>query len=228
MAIMVPDEPGADPLPSSHERRRFDLAHAWTNTVAGLAALALSAYNFVQLERDPDVDVALPHIVRVAQGNDVWLYLQPTLSTRLETQKVEVITGAELKVERADLNGTKPSFFWDETGSFSYDPQAKGLNYQRVADPSPLVVSRDKPQQPVMLFNAVGWGFVTGRYEGTLTLTRGSGRSPLVSRFCLMISTEAAATFKEIGQFTHRDFRDDVPNTNGRGASKGCYILSPV
>ncbi|MET7295644.1 hypothetical protein ABZS79_26515 [Streptomyces griseoloalbus] len=221
---MVSDATSTPSPADGQPRRRFDLAHSWTNTVAGLAALALSAYNFIQLERDPDVDVSLPHIVRVAQGQDVWLYLQPTLSTRLETQKVEVVTEARLKMERSDGDGERSAFFWDETGSFSYDADTKQLTYQRVADPSPLIVSRDKPQQPVMLFNAVGWNFAPGRYEGTLTLNRASGRSPLVSRFCVMVSDQAAASFKKVGQFTHRDFRDDVPNTD----SRTCYVLSPI
>jgi hypothetical protein len=225
---MVSDESSPSTRSSGQRRKHFDVAHTWTNTVAGLVALALSVYNFIQLERDPDVDVALPHIVRVAQGDDVWLYLQPTVSTRLETQQVEVVTEARLEAHRADGNGTAPAFIWDESGSFSYDPQAKSLTYQRAADPSPLVVSRDKPQQPVMVFNAVGWNFVPGKYEATLTLRRASGRSPLKSRFCLMVSDEALALFKKTGENTFQSFRDDLPRkiANTTGSSKGCHVLA--
>ncbi|MFJ3304971.1 hypothetical protein ACIPSA_17955 [Streptomyces sp. NPDC086549] len=35
----------------------------------------------------PAVDVSLPHIVRIAQGKDTWLYFQPTLSTRVKTER---------------------------------------------------------------------------------------------------------------------------------------------
>ncbi|BBC31329.1 hypothetical protein SGFS_026230 [Streptomyces graminofaciens] len=225
---MVSDE--TSPSARSHEQRRkhFDVAQAWTNTVAGLVALALSAYNFIQLERDPEVDVALPHIVRVSQGRDVWLYLQPTVSTRLETQQVEVVTEARLEAHRADGDGTSPAFIWDEAGAFSYDPEAKSLTYQRVADPSPLVVNRDKPQQPVMVFNAVGWNFTPGRYEATLTLHRTSGRNPLKSRFCLMVSDEALALFKKTGENTFQSFRDDLPEkvANTTRSSKDCHVLA--
>jgi hypothetical protein len=217
----------AQPNGDGRSRKRFDLAHSWTSTVAGLVALALSVYNFIVLEQEPEVDVAFPHIVRVAQGGDTWVYLQPTLSARLDTEEVEVITEAKLDV-RPDGKGATASFFWDESGAFSYDASAKVLTYQRNADPGPLVVSQTMPQQPVMLFSAIGWNFTAGRYEGTLTLKRASRRTPLTRRFCLVVSKEAVSLFRKTGENTFQSFRNDLP---ARGAStaessKDCHVLS--
>ncbi|GGY07839.1 hypothetical protein [Streptomyces hiroshimensis] len=218
-----------DTVAEARPRRRHEQAHAWAATLAGVVALALSIYNLVALQREPAVDVALPHITRVAQGKDTWLYFQPTLSTRVKTERVEVINQVEFHLQPA-ASGTKaPAFFWDETGSFSYNATAHNLTYQRVADPSPLLVSQSTPQQPLLLFNAVGWGFAEGRYEGTLVLRRASGKAPLRKSFCMVVSKGAAATMRGAGQYQFHDFRDDVPGSDARKAeSEGCYVLSPV
>ncbi|WFB06837.1 hypothetical protein LRS74_07115 [Streptomyces sp. LX-29] len=218
-------EPPQESAPA--RRRRHETVHAWAGTVAGLVALALSAYNFLALHREPEVDVRLPHIVRIAQGKDVWLYLQPTLSTRFKAEQAEVITQAELRMRATARRAKAPAFFWDETGAFSYDAARQELTYQRAADPGPLLIDQDTPNQPLMLFNAVGWNFRPGRYEGTLRLHRSGGRAPLDRDFCLLVSPEAATAFREAGQFTFRDFRDDVPGAGPRSA-RGCYTLSPV
>ncbi|MGV9992083.1 hypothetical protein [Streptomyces sp. NPDC003374] len=172
------------------------------------------------------MDVTLPHIARVAQGKDTWLYLQPTLSTRLRTERVEIVTHVELRLRPVGGSVRAPAFFWDETGSFSYDHTTHRLTYERVADPGPLVVAQGAPQQPLLLFNAVGWNLAAGRYDGTLTFRRASGQRPLRKRFCLVVSQGAAATIREAQQYTFHDFRNDVPGSDpGR---TGCYVLSPV
>ncbi|MER6996179.1 hypothetical protein [Streptomyces sp. NPDC000410] len=210
--------------------RRFDSAHLWVTTATGLVALAISLYNLAELQRKPDIDVTLPHIIRIAQGKDVWLYLQPTMSTRVRTQDVEVVMKAELRLRPtgAIAKSDEPEFFWDETGSWTYDFGKNSIFYRRDADPVPLLVSQDKPQQPTILFNAIGWNFRPGRYEGSLNLHRASESEPLVSRFCLEVSKESVKRFRSAGQRKQFSFRDDVPGSAGGSRSPGCYRLSPV
>ncbi|MEE4424601.1 MULTISPECIES: hypothetical protein [Streptomyces] len=38
-----------------------------------------------------------------------------------------------------------------------------------------VLVSQSTPQQPLLLFNAVGWNFRADRYDGTPVLRRASG-----------------------------------------------------
>ncbi|WP_367136845.1 MULTISPECIES: hypothetical protein [Streptomyces] len=221
----TPQPPPAEPTP----KKRYEQAQAWVATLAGVLALGLSIYNLLALQREPSVDVALPHITRVAQGKDTWLYFQPTLSTRVKTERVEVINQVELQLRPTTAGAKQPAFFWDETGSFSYNAKANSLTYQRVADPSPLLISQSTPQQPLFLFNAVGWSFSEGRYEGTLVLKRASGQDPLKKNFCLVVSKEAATTMQGAGQYKFHDFRYDVPGSETqRAEAKGCYVLSPV
>ncbi|MFD7441008.1 hypothetical protein [Streptomyces sp. NPDC059909] len=209
--------------------RRFESVHLWITTATGLVALVVSLYNFAELQREPDIDVTLPHLVRISQDKDVWLYLQPTLSTRIKTQEVEVVMNAELRLKPTGpiANSSKPEFFWDETGTWTYGLKANELSYQRVADPVPLLVSQDKPQQPTILFNAIAWNFQPGRYEGTLRLHRASRPEPLVSRFCLDISEQALKQFQSGGQRRFFSFRDDLPASAGGSRSSGCYRLPP-
>ncbi|MEU3911428.1 MULTISPECIES: hypothetical protein [unclassified Streptomyces] len=197
--------------------------------MVGVVALGLSIYNWQALQDEPAVDVALPHITRIAQGKDTWLYFQPTLSTRIKTERVEVITKVELELEPVAAPGKRPVFFWDETGSFSYNAASHDLTYQRVADPSPLLVSQSAPQQPLLLFNAVGWNFAEGRYQGTLVLHRASGLKPLRKQFCLVISKDAVSIMRKADQYKFHDFRDDVPAIQWELRLPGsCYALSPV
>ncbi|MGX5188435.1 hypothetical protein ACWKT5_38500 [Streptomyces avermitilis] len=109
--------------------RRFDAAHMWISSVAALVALSLSLYNFVLVQRQPDTDVALPHIVRIAQGDEVWFYLQPTLSTRVETTQTEVITQVELRMRAPGPRTRQPVLYWDESGTFTYDRTDHTLSY---------------------------------------------------------------------------------------------------
>lgn len=220
-------EPGPDdgspnrPTPQVG-RRRFEHIHAWVSSLAALTALAFSLYNFISVQRQPDTDVTLPHIVRISQGADVWFYLQPTLSTRVESTQAEVIPRVDLRMYPSNLGSRKPTFFWDESGAFTYDPTQKTLNYDWKADPSPLLVSRDKPQQPLMLFTATSWNFSAGNYEGRLTLHREGSNKPLTADFCLTLSTSAINSLRSHGQNSWIGFRDDVPEAR----AKGCYILT--
>ncbi|MGW7255371.1 hypothetical protein [Streptomyces sp. NPDC054834] len=176
-------------------RRRFEPAQAWMGTLVGVAAFGLSVYNLLALRQEPVVDVSLPHIARIAQGEDTWLYFQPTLSARVKAERVEVITQVELRLRPATAHTRAPVFFWDETGSFSYSVASHRLTCQRVADPSAFLVSQGTPQQPLLPFNALGWGFAEGRYDGSLVLRRAGGQTPLREAFCVMVSRSAAATW---------------------------------
>ncbi|MBZ9594180.1 hypothetical protein NRK68_03065 [Streptomyces yangpuensis] len=205
------------------ERRRFDAVHLWITTGASLIALAVSLYNLVVLHRQPDVDVALPHVVRLEprgpEGN-VHLFLQPTISSRVRAEDVEIITDAELRLLPGDPKLARPAFYWDESGTYSYDHASNRLSYQRTADPTPLVVAQDSPQQPTLLFNAHAWTVGPGRYEGMLVLHRASTGSPIEKPFCLTVSAAAVRAFTAAPERTFFELRDDVPGTPG-----ACYAF---
>ncbi|WP_406492358.1 hypothetical protein OHB06_15705 [Streptomyces sp. NBC_01604] len=214
--------------PDMHEQRRshFDLAHSWANTVAGVAALFLAAFNFFTIHREPDVDVSLPHIVRLGQGSEeVWVYLQPTVSTKRNTEKVELVNAVKLDIRHSDKNVSRPTFFWDESGTLRYDPKSHESNYHKLSDPVPFFVGTGKPQQPLLLFTATGWDFKPGRYEGTLTLERESESAPLTKSFCLTIEKEDISRIKSSSYWS---FRNDLPTKKPDSSAefKDCYVLS--
>ncbi|MFG2341014.1 hypothetical protein [Streptomyces yangpuensis] len=204
-------------------RRRFDAVHLWSTTVTGAAALGIALYSLVALKAGPETDVTLPHVVRIAQGNDVWLFLQPTMSTRHRTETVEVIDGARLELRGKSPSGPLPAFYWDELGSFSYNFDSNDLSYQRIADPGPLLVTQDKPQQPLMVFVAEGWVFRPGRYEGELTLRRSGDRGTFTREFCILVTADVMAKFKSGGQRRYFEFRNDRPRASGEAPRSSCY-----
>ncbi|MFB7982887.1 hypothetical protein [Streptomyces vinaceus] len=211
--------------PERHPRRgRVEQVHLWSSTVTALAALGLSLYSFAALRRSPDIDVTLPHVLRISQDADVWAILQPTMSSRLNSQDIEVVTNVGLALWPGGVAGqpSTPRFYWENNVSWKYDPQTGDLKHEPVSDPAPLVVGQNMPQQPVMHFVAAGWAFRPGRYEGTLTLTRASSRKPLIERFCLDITQKDLGQFRSGGQFRQIEFRNDVPPAAGRRGD--CYV----
>ncbi|MFD6936902.1 hypothetical protein ACFWAP_12210 [Streptomyces goshikiensis] len=205
--------------PERHpRRRRFEQAHLWSSTVTGLVALGLSLYSFAALRRSPEIDVSLPHVLRISQEKDVWVILQPTMSSRLNTEDVEVVTDVRLALRPSGTTGVSPTprFYWENNVSWKYDEQTGGLKHNPVSDPAPLVVSQSMPQQPVIHFIAAGWNFQPGRYEGTVTLSRASSRASITKRFCLNITEEDLGQFRSGGQFRQFEFRNDVPPSASR------------
>ncbi|MDK9494705.1 hypothetical protein QEZ40_002385 [Streptomyces katrae] len=71
-------------------RSRFDAVHKWSATIAAVAALAFSLYNFTELQRKPEIDLTLPHFMRIGvKGNDVRFFVQPTVSARVRPQATD-------------------------------------------------------------------------------------------------------------------------------------------
>ncbi|MFF8432130.1 hypothetical protein ACF07Y_44795 [Streptomyces sp. NPDC016566] len=151
-------------------RTRFDNVHKWSATLAAVAALAFSVYNFTELQKKPRIDVTLPHLFRTGpRDNGIAFEIQPTVSTRFKTQDVEVIRDARLQLNPVgSISSTKkPIFYWRETGKYEYDPTSDHINYQWASDPAPFVVSQDQPQQPTLNFWADNWTFQSGQYRAS-------------------------------------------------------------
>ncbi|MEU2588342.1 hypothetical protein ABZ612_36965 [Streptomyces avermitilis] len=212
----------------SRGRRQFDAVHKWSATAAAAVALTFSIYNFFELNRSPVVDVTLPHILRITQGKDVWFYIQPTVSTRLNTQAVEVIEDASLQLYPIGSisRSKRPTFFWNSNVEWTYDFKSDLLNYKFASDPAPLIVSQEKPQQPTIGFESDDWKFQPGRYEGLLQLHRFKNRTPLVKKFCLEITKEAIDAFRSGDPRDWYLFRNDVTSSSSHKKS-GCYSFLP-
>ncbi|MEV7384408.1 hypothetical protein [Streptomyces lydicus] len=204
----------------------FESFHKWASTVAGVAALAISLYNFTELQQNPQIDVTLPHTLRLGQeGKASVIYVQPTVSTRLKTQSVEVVRDTRLDVIPAGSTSSsaRPVFYWSASGTWAYDFNADSIDWRWIGDPAPFIVSQDKPQQPTLRFQANDWSFRPGRYKGVLKLSRSGGRNALFQTFCLMMPKEAVKEIREGPKRTIYFFRNDVPRSSSSSASSGCY-----
>ncbi|MGW6905599.1 hypothetical protein [Streptomyces sp. NPDC054940] len=211
----------------SHRRPSVEAVHKWSATIAGLIALAFSIYNFIELKREPEIDATAPHAISIGQPSkkNTLLYIQPTVATRFKTQDVEVIRDARLRITPTGSisSSKKPDFYWFETGEWAYDIASDGISFRRTSDPAPFIVSQDKPQQPTLLFAAVGWIFQPGRYEISLELHRSSNHEPLTMNSCLTISKKAASVLHRGGVRGTYQFRDDQPGYGSGKNSSACY-----
>ncbi|MFD3580437.1 hypothetical protein [Streptomyces sp. NPDC058644] len=202
---------------------RFGVLHLWSSTLAGVVALGISLYNLSTLHESPKIDATLPHLLRIGQGENVYLFLQPTISARHQTQDVEVVTSMQLDLwpDGQDNAAKRPRFFWDDSIVWKVNQKTAGLDYVHAEDPAPLVVNQDKPQQPIASFIAKDWNLTPGRYQGKLTLHRASRPEPLTEEFCLTISSDDLKEFTTPGNGTYFVFRNDDPESVDRHAD--CY-----
>lgn len=170
----------SDESSTASRRNHFAAVHTWAATAAGVVALALSIYNFAELQQKPKIDLALPHLMRIGlDGKDTHFYIQPTVSTRVKTQDVEVIHNARFQLTpTGPISSKGPIFYWKEVGTWDFDAVAEFISYKWSGDPAPFLVSQDKPQQPIFLFQADSWSFQPGRYDGSLQLSRSGNRNP--------------------------------------------------
>jgi len=179
------DEPAAQ---AASDRRRLRLPrlkhklpalssraiHTWGSFAISLVSLLIAVNAYIQATREPQVVVIMPEIVRVAQGEDygfAYLYLQPAFVNTAKNDRAEVIRIMALLVERVGDSSTteSASFSWAEQATFEYDPATGELNYRWLADAAPLVVSPDRAQTPICVFNGPpGWYFEAGTYRLTL------------------------------------------------------------
>ncbi|MFP1624186.1 hypothetical protein ACLB9X_02995 [Streptomyces sp. 5K101] len=217
---------GTDERVTESRRARFDSVHKWAATLAAVVALAFSIYNFAELQQKPRIDLTLPHLLRIGEvDNGIAFEIQPTVSTRFKTQDVEVIRDAHLQLTPVGSLSSlrKPIFYWHESGTYVYDPTSDQINYHWASDPAPFIVSQDKPQQPTLNFWADNWTFQPGRYEGSLQLSRSENRSPLIKKFCLIVSKKSADEFHGAGPRQIFFFRDDLPKFRSSVKSPNCY-----
>ncbi|MFE7934059.1 hypothetical protein ACFU6S_36140 [Streptomyces sp. NPDC057456] len=215
-----------DEHPVDSRRRRFDAVHKWAATAAAVVALAFSAYNFAEIQQKPKIDVTLPHLLRIGPvEKGTIFFIQPTVSTRLKTQDVEVIRDAQLQLTPVGPISSmkRPVFYWSDTGAWKYDFPSDSINYEWTGDPAPFIVAQDKPQQPTFSSRDDNWGFQSGRYDGSLRLGRSGNRDPLVRRFCLIMSKEAAGEIRGADQRKIFFFRNDLPKFHSSSSSPGCY-----
>ncbi|MFE1441299.1 hypothetical protein [Streptomyces sp. NPDC058739] len=208
-------------------RGRFDAVHKWAATTAAVVALAISLYNLAELQREPHIDVTLPHLMRIGPaGAGTLIYFQPTVSTRFKTQDVEVIGDARLRLSPTGaISSSKDSnFYWQSNGMPTFDFESNEIRIEWSGDPAPFVVSQDKPQQPVFQFQDEGWALQPGRYEGSIQLSRAGNRKPLTKSFCLIVSKRAVDEMREGDDRRIYFFRNDLPKFTSSSEYSHCYV----
>ncbi|MEW2588588.1 hypothetical protein [Streptomyces virginiae] len=207
-------------------RQRFRTGHTWIASIASVTALVFSVHNFLEAREGPQTMVALPLSLKmIRSGNATSLFLQPTVSTRFDTEDVEMVTDVQVHLRPKTTRG-RPKFFWEQNVQWwvkrADKASAKIVDktsvwYEFASDPTPFVVTQSDPKQPVMQFTAYGWTLEPDRFEGTLTVERASTRKPIRRSFCLVLRSEDITNLmKGDGWY---EWRKDVPGRH----EGGCY-----
>ncbi|MEU9037719.1 hypothetical protein AB0D45_22840 [Streptomyces sp. NPDC048352] len=204
-------------------KQRLRTGHTWVASVASVVALAFSGYNFSQLQEDPRIDLTLPKVLRLEYDpTGISLFRQPTVSTRFDTEDVEMVTDLRLTMRRTGGKSPSPDFYWARTVKWLFKPGAGGkgeIVYEFLADPAPFTVTQTQPQQHSIRFRTNNWNLSPGTYEGTLSVHRASTRAPVEQTFCLVLRPPDVTLLKNPSQEGWYEFRRDVPGHE----EGGCY-----
>jgi hypothetical protein len=168
----------------------------WLTAVAPVAlsllSLALSVYTIFEANREPEIWLSAPDVVRVASGEQAWFYVQPRLVSAANNDRVGIVSGLRLEVEPPEGEAFV-TFAWDEQGTWQYDPESRGLTWIFVADSAPLVVGPSSPQLPYCLFlGPLDWRWQAGTYHVTIIATQGQGADTLRTTFRMTVPVETA------------------------------------
>ncbi|MGH3696149.1 MAG: hypothetical protein ACRDRX_19510 [Pseudonocardiaceae bacterium] len=102
--------------------KRITLAGAqgWTAIVTSMVAVIISTLTWLDVHQRPQLMLTIPSQIRIAQGDQIWLYIQPTLSLLEQT---DVVTRLSLQLNpQVPAPRATPRFTWNETGEWIYDP----------------------------------------------------------------------------------------------------------
>ena len=195
-----------EPEPRQKPAPWHDDLQKWVALVASVVALVLSVYNFITQQQPPDVAMTFPSQVRIAQGEEVWLYVRPSSTATAESARNPVITQLELKVKAlaGPAAGQEWNLVWDELGDWTYDPKDQRLTWRYLEDPSPFVVDASSTVAPTILWKSEKPIFRQGTYELTLVAT-GSGVKESGTG-CIELKQEDANQLREQGQMKFSQF----------------------
>ncbi|MCC6168813.1 MAG: hypothetical protein IT329_16445 [Caldilineaceae bacterium] len=155
----------------------------WVPIVTALISLVISLYTFVVATQAPEVRLIMPDVVRIAQGGESgpFVYLQPIFVNTGQSERVEVVTGVQLRVEPVDQPGGV-DFVWDEQGTWLFDPNTQSLNWAFTADPGAFLVNANNAQDFTGLFiGPQAWRFAPGVYRIQVIAERATARTPLAA-----------------------------------------------
>lgn len=183
-----PDTAGPDDREQIPSRHSPSTGALWLTAGAPVAisllSLVLSVYTIVQANRDPEIWLSAPDVVRLAAGDRAWFYVQPRFVSAAGNDRVAVVSGLRLEVRTPD--GAEIEFWWDEQGSWRYEPPFSGLTWIYIADPAPLVVGPSSPQLPTCLFvGPAGWRWQPGTYRVAIVAGRGDDPDALRTEFSM-------------------------------------------
>ena len=176
----------------------------WVPFTIALTSFVVSMYTFFITQREPVVDVVLPQQIRISVNRSgaapfSIAFLRPTFVHAGPSQQVEVVETMRLELTPPDT-ATTHTIEWRETGNFVQDATSPAINYQWVADPAPLLLSRETAQSPIAVFYGdpeLVWS--PGVWQAVLLGTRAAGDPDLVARFDFELSQERVDLLNGVG-----------------------------
>jgi hypothetical protein len=170
----------------STDRSRLSRILEVVTAVIALGAFLLSVYNWIEANQTPQLNVAMPKLVRLTQHSDGYtLAIQPTFAVIKKSDATNVVSSVRLEVEsKGDVS---PHFRWiDVVRYIDSDSQTHVPRWQYLADPAPIVVTLDRPRNDHLRF-ASAQPLPAGTWTMRLIVER-VGQKPLEQSFCLSLT----------------------------------------
>lgn len=167
----------------------------WVPFTIAVTSFIVSMYTFFITQREPVVDVVLPQMIRISVNGSgpapfSIAFFRPTFVHAGPSQQVEVVETMRL-ILTPPSGAAGHTVEWRETGAFTQDPTSPAINYQWLADPAPLLLSRETAQSPIAVFYgdpSLVWE--PGEWRAEFHGTRMAGEPDLVARFTFTVTQE--------------------------------------
>jgi hypothetical protein len=203
--------------------RRSERVQVWMTVVTALTAifaLALSVFTYIQLNYRAPIQMTMPRVMRISQGVTTNVYIQPIFTVQRKTDIAEVVTSAKVML-RGPTGTNVTDFYWWGTFGLNGVPNNFNVNIQYISDPTPIIVTEESPQHPVLDFFTTHPAFTVGRWKGSL-IAEQQGQAPLVAPFCIDISTTDVLRMEQPDNKWFY-FRNDQPS-DAQAPDSSCYV----
>ena len=209
--------------PGSSAGRRFEILTNWITALAAVAALVLSVVTYMQVNQLPALDLVVPKVMRVSQGQgQIEVYVQPTFTLTNKSEAPAVITDVRVRLKPpAGAGGTAPNLVWWEISEFDpsdKDPLVPAVNRFK-SDPTPITVTRDRPESLMLRFSSLrqgGGSLTTGVWRGEFVISQDDAPD-VTADFCIDLSNMAALSDGLLHVYMNAD--------STGSAHSGCHTL---
>jgi hypothetical protein len=168
------------PVRPSPWQRAKAFGKRWWGVAFGLFGILTTLYNFFNPLWSPGIELAIPPVFRVAQGErSAHFYLRPSFVNAGLRPRTDVITDMWLEVTMPSGRPVRMPWIDVVAAAEGVPTTGNAIAYEWAGDPVPVPVAAGDPQAPEAHFAANGVRWEPGRYSAVFVAKRATTDEPI-------------------------------------------------